>query len=123
MPVEIPKDSIKANPRHDPLLRINIVLKGIPVVALIDSGASAPVISPTLANKLEWREKEPTCMAQADGTILEARRVVSARFYLADLDLPQPFNIDAEVIDIGNHDLILGLSWLREHGFTINPIA
>ena len=30
------------------------------------------------------------------------------------------FAIDAEVLDIGNRDVILGLSWLTENGFLVN---
>ena len=30
------------------------------------------------------------------------------------------FAMDAEVIDIGNSDVILGLSWLTENGFSVD---
>ena len=30
------------------------------------------------------------------------------------------FGIDTEVLDIGNRDIILGLSWLMENGFWVN---
>ena len=51
-----------STPRHDPLLIVNVNLhqkqprsqRMIPVGALIDRGASAPVMSPELAEKLGW---------------------------------------------------------------------
>ena len=30
------------------------------------------------------------------------------------------FTMDAEVLDIGNRDVILGLSWLTENGFSVD---
>ena len=30
------------------------------------------------------------------------------------------FAMDAEVLDIGNRDVILGLSWLTENGFLVD---
>ena len=30
------------------------------------------------------------------------------------------FAMDAEVLDIGNRDVILGLSWLTENGFSVD---
>ena len=31
------------------------------------------------------------------------------------------FGMDAEVLDIGNRDVILRLSWLTENGFSVDP--
>jgi len=31
--------------------------------------------------------------------------------------------LDAEVLDIGRRDLILGLFWLKEHGFSVDTIG
>ena len=61
-----------AIPRHDPLLTVAVSFGNIAVQALIDSGASSPVMSPELAEKLSWRDKPPTIMTQADGTPMEA---------------------------------------------------
>ena len=30
------------------------------------------------------------------------------------------FGMDAQVLDIGNRDVILGLSWLTENGFSVD---
>ena len=55
-----------STPRHDPLLIVNFNLhqkqprsqRMISVGALIDSGASAPVMSPELAEKLGWEKRD-----------------------------------------------------------------
>ena len=126
-------------PRHDPLLTIEVIFKTlahktsihrtsiqsvantVSITALIDSGASAPVMSPELANKLGYKDKGYlTRMTQADGTKLESHYMVSAQFTIgSSLRLWQ---VDAEVLPIGNRQLILGLSWLRENGLSLDPI-
>ena len=108
-------------PRHDPLLIIELLFNGIslPVKALIDSGASAPIISLKLAEKLGWQQKASIQLTQADGTKLESSKVVSTQFNIGSCT----FQLDAEVLtNMGNRQLILGLSWLRENGFMINPV-
>ena len=32
------------------------------------------------------------------------------------------FKVNAEVLNLGGRQLILGLSWLRENGFVVNPM-
>ena len=68
-----------STPPHDPLLIVNVNLhqeqprsqRMTSVGTLIDSGASAPVMSPELAEKLGWEKREqPIRMTQADGTKL-----------------------------------------------------
>ena len=84
--------------RHDPLLTVAFSFGNIAVQALIDSIASSPVTSLELAEKLGWRDKEPTIMTQADGTSLEARRMVNLRFTVSG----EQFRINAEVLDLGD---------------------
>ena len=60
-------------------------------------------------------------MLQADGQKLESRKMVSAQLTIGRQS--KAYNIVAEVLDIGERrQCILGLSWLGENGFTINPI-
>ena len=77
-------------------------------------------MSPELTKQLGWQDKEhPTKMAQADGTSLEARRMVSTQFAVAG----RRIRVNAKVLDLGGErQLILGLSWLRKNGFVINPM-
>ena len=47
--------------------------------------------------------------------------MVNATFKVMDSSLALgKFAIDAEVLDIGNRDVILGLSWLTENGFSMD---
>ena len=116
-----------STPRHDPLLIVNVNLhqkqprsqRMISVGALIDSGASAPVMSPKLAKKLGWEKREqPIRMTQADATKLESRHIICTQFSIGNRE----FQLDAEVLDIGSRQLVIGLSWLRENGFILDPI-
>ena len=59
-------------------------------------------------------------MTQADGSKLESRQIVSTQFSMEDEN--QEFKVDAEVLNIGARQFIIGLSWLRENGFSINPV-
>ena len=89
------------------------------VGALIDSGASAPVMSLEVAEMLGWEKREqPIRMTQADGTKLESCHIVCTQFSIGNRE----FQLDAEVLDIGSRQLVIGLSWLRENGFILDPI-
>ena len=53
--------------------------------------------------------------------------MVNTSFQVFDLVSPPAsttllgkFSLDAEVLDIGNKDCILGLSWLTENGFLVD---
>ena len=99
----------QAKPRHDPLLTVAVNFDNITeaVQALIDSGASLPVMSSALAEKLGWQDKKcPTQMAQAEGTPLEARRMVNAQFMVAaemtTTKAGKRFGVNAEVLDLGD---------------------
>ena len=103
--------------RHDPLLIVNVNLhqkqprskRMISVGAVIDSGASAPVMSPEVTEKLGWEKREqPIRITQADGTKLESRHIIYTQFSIGNRE----FQLDAEVLDIGSRQLVIGLSWL-----------
>ena len=104
-----------STPRHDPLLIVNVNLhqkqprlrRMISVGALIDSGASAPVMSPELGKKLGWEKREqPIRMTQTDGTKLKSRHIVCTQCSIGNRE----FQLDAEVLDIGSGQLVIGLS-------------
>ena len=85
------------------------IAQTVSVTALIDSGASAPVMCPELANKLGYTDKGYlTQMTQADGTKLDSHFMVSAQFTIGSNQ--RLWQVDAEVLPIGNRQLILGLS-------------
>ena len=118
------ESSILPQPRHDPLLTMDVKFyvpqtkSMISVKALIDSGASAPVMCPELAEKLGYQPRHPIRMTQADGTKLESNHMVSTKLGIRNRE----FQLDAEVLDLGGRQLIIGLSWLRENGFILDPV-
>ena len=80
-------------------------------------------MSPELANKLGYKDKGYlTQMTQADGTKLDSGYMVSAQFTIESTQPERLWQVDAEVLPIGNRQLILGLSWLRENGLSLYPI-
>ena len=72
------------------------------VTALIDSGASAPVMSPELTDKLGYMDKGYlTEITQPDGTKLDSHYMVSAQFNI-DSTNQRLWQVNAEVLPIGN---------------------
>ena len=60
-------------------------------------------------------------MRQRDRSYLERSFVVNTTFTVIDCCLVlDNCAMDAEVFDIGNKDMILGLTWLMENGFLID---
>ena len=89
------------------------------VGALIDSGASAPVMSLEVAEMLGWEKREqPIRMTQADGTKLESGQIIYTQFSIGNRE----FQLNAEVLDIGSRQLVIVLSLLRENGFILDRI-
>ena len=88
--------------------------------AVVDSGASASVVEKHLACKLGiWKRARKVKVRQGDGSSLEGNFFVNTNFKVMDSSLVfGKFGMDAEVLDIGNRDVILGLSWLTENGFS-----
>ena len=87
------------------------------VEAVVDSGASAPVIGKRLACKLGvWKRARKVRVKQGDGSGLEGRYVANTSIKVIDAGSQSvKFGLDAEVLDIGDRDCILGLSWLLEN--------
>ena len=85
----------------------------------MDTGASASVVGKRLAHKLGiWKRARKVKVRKGEGSSLGGNFVVNTRFKVIDLSsVLGKFAMDAEVLDIGNRDVILGLSWLAENGF------
>ena len=97
-------------------------LAGEEVEAVVDTGASASVVGKRLAQKLGmWKRARKVKVRQGDGSFLGGNFVVHTRFKVMDVSsVLGKFTMDAEVLDIGNRDVILGLSWLTENGFSVD---
>ena len=60
-------------------------------------------------------------MKQGDGSSLVGKYIINTSFEVYDSSSGLvKFAMDAEVLDIGNRELILGLSWLTEDGFSVD---
>ena len=109
---------------HDPLLGVEIQFSNMsfPVKAVIDTGAPSSTINLELAEKLGWqlRSGRPLLVASPDGSIVESCKIVSAPFTMG-ADESRKFQIVANVIPT-SYPIRLGLSWLRQNRFKINPI-
>ena len=97
-------------------------LAGEEVEAVVDTGARASVVGRCLAHKLGiWKIARKVEVRQRDGSFLVGNYVANTSFTVMDSSLVlSKFAMDAEVLDIGNRDVILGLSWLPENGFSVD---
>ena len=101
---------------------VQLHLAGEEVEAVVDTGASASVVGKRLACKLGiWKRARRVKVRQGDGSSSEGNFVVNTTFKVRELSsVLGKFAMDAEVLDIGNRDVILGLSWLTENGFSVD---
>ena len=78
----------------------------------MDTGASASVVGKRLARKLGiWKRARKVKVRQGGVSSLEGNFVMHTTFKVMDLSsVLGKFAMDAEVLDIGNRDVILELS-------------
>ena len=95
--------------QHTPLLTVKLHLAGEEIEAVVDTGASASIAGKCLARKLGiWKRVKKVGLRQGDGSHLGGNFVVNTRFKVMDSSLVLvKFMMDAEVLDIGNRDVIL----------------
>ena len=103
---------VERTPRHTPLLTVKLHLAEEEVEVVVDTGASTSVVGKRLACKLGiWKRAKKVKVRQGDGSSLGGNFVVNTSFKIIDSFLVLgKFAMDAEVLDIGNRDVILGLS-------------
>ena len=101
---------------------VKLHLAGEEVEGVGDTVASASVVGKRLARKLRiWKRARKVKVRQEDGGSLEGNFVMNTKFKVMELSsILSKFTMDAEVLDIGNRDMILGLSWLTENGFSVD---
>ena len=97
-------------------------LAGDEVEAVGDTGASTTVVGKHLACKLGiLKRARKGKVRQGHGSSLRGNFVTITTFQVMDSSSGfGKFAIDVEVLDIGNRDVILGLSWLTENGFSVD---
>ena len=86
-------------------------------------GASVSVVGKRLAHKLGiWKRASKVKVKQGDGSSQGGNLVVNTSWKVMDCSsVLSKFAKDAEVMYSGNWDIILGLSWLTENGFSVDP--
>ena len=72
-----------------------------------------------------WRRAKKVNVRQVDKSRVKGGKyVVNASFVTSCIQnnilKPTKFVLDAEVFDIRHRDVILGLSWLQENGFSVD---
>ena len=89
---------------------------------MIDSGASTSAVGERLEIKLGiWKRARKIKVKQGDRSCLNGKFVVNTSFNMQDTSVGWvKFMMDAKVLDIGNREVILGLSWLMENGFLVD---
>ena len=80
--------------------------------AIVDSGASAPVVGERVAKKLGvWKRARKVRVKQGDGSHLSGGNFVINHWFQVfsspGVSLGK-FSLDAEVLDIGKKDVVLG---------------
>ena len=101
---------------------VKLHVAGDEIEAVVDTRASASVVGKRLAFKLEiWKRVREVKVRQREGSQLGGNFVVNTTFKVMDSSsVLGKFGMDAEVLYIGNRDVILGISWLTENGFSVD---
>ena len=93
------------------------------VETVVNTGASTSVLGKHQGYKLGiWKRTRKVKVRQGDGSSLEGNIVVNILFKIMDSlsSVLGKFVKDVQVLDIGNRDLILELSWLIENAFSVD---
>ena len=108
--------------QHTPLLMVKLHLAREEVEGVVDTGASASVVGKRLARKLGiWKTARKVKVRQGHGRSLGWNFVVNTTLKVMDSSsVLGKFAIDTEVLDNGNRDMLLKLSWLTENGFSVD---
>ena len=108
--------AIGRTPRHESLLIVPVKIAGIFINAIVDCGASGPVIGPKITKRLGvWKRAKKINIQQGDGTTMEGGKyVANTHIWIKTGEVSElkKFTLDTKVLDIGLQDTILGLSWL-----------
>ena len=114
-------------------MTVPIKIAGTIVEAVIDCGASGPVVGRTIACRMGiWKRVRKINIRQADGTKIKGGHYVVNTSFVFPGAIGGPisaenqdhnfnkFPLDAEVFDIGQKDVVLDLSWLKENNFSVD---
>ncbi|QRW00693.1 Retrotransposon nucleocapsid protein [Ceratobasidium sp. AG-Ba] len=108
----------RAQPCENPLEKRSAI-QGKPFSgwAMLDSGASSIFISENIVRDFQLFKKKlnkPRRLKVIDGREIDSGRVehyVTLNLKIFDHEE----EVDAYVVNVGNHDLVLGMAWLKRH--------
>ena len=100
-------------------MTVKLHLVGEEVQAVVDAGARASVVGKCPVCKLGiWKRARKVKVKQGDGSSLGGNFVVKTSFkVMYSSAVLCKYATDAEVLDNGNRNVILRLSWLMETDF------
>ena len=116
-------------------MAVPIIIAGQKVEAIIDCGASGPVVGRAIASRLGmWKRARKINVRQADKSKLRgghyvindaimisgAKDISDSAGSINTKAVVNKFLLDAEVFNIGQKEVVLGLSWLKENGFSVD---
>ena len=105
-------------PKHAPLLRVLGRVGMKQAVILLDTGCKETVVGKRYAGKLGkdevFRNKVgySNVVRQANGMVLDCGYTVDSELQVST---GQRRRLHADVLEVGNRDVILGMEWLREN--------
>ena len=121
----IEKSLCEANINQANQIKVKIKWKTYNLEGMIDSGAQASYISPSTAEKLQipWRYKlQSYKLRTVDGSLMkyEKGRVVRETEELTVAIQGHLEQLVLDIADINQHDIILGMNWLKRSNPQIN---
>ena len=90
------------------------------VEAVMGPGATAPIVGQKIAKYMGvWRYAKKIHVKQGDGSNMKGGKFV-VNSYLSYYNKSSKYPLDAEVFNIGPWNMIIGLSWLQDQGFSFD---
>ncbi|GAU46429.1 hypothetical protein TSUD_402070 [Trifolium subterraneum] len=96
-------------------IKLKGTIQGVPVLILIDSGATHNFISYPLVHKMNWEIEEtpPMNIKLGDGSCSKTKgSCVNLGVSIEDI----PFRLNAQLFELGVVDMVLGMEWLQTLG-------
>ncbi|KAM4057840.1 integrase core domain-containing protein [Hirsutella rhossiliensis] len=120
-----PRTLCMATASHGNQMVLDIQIAGHHVHALLDCGAMGNYVSPRVINRyrLPWRhKKDPYELTNIEGEAFNYNNgIIDMEIDHLDINIQgHDERVDFDIMDIGEHDLVLGLPWLQESNPLIN---
>ena len=90
-------------------------IQGVPILVLVDSGATHNFISHKLVKAMGWSVKATAPLHIKLGDGFKAKTQGECKRILIEIGQMQ-MNIDAMLFDLDGLDVVLGMAWLNEIG-------